>query len=95
MTKDESRSLDHDEGNAPARSSGRDGTSRSATEQDLKATADAIRADVERLKDIETRKEQLPPDDPRVDELSHAAVSIADRLSQETRAERELSEELG
>jgi hypothetical protein len=79
--------------NAPARQG--DATARSATEQDLKATADAIRADVERLREIETRKEQLHPDDPRVDELSEAAVSIADRLSQETRAERQLSEELG
>jgi hypothetical protein len=78
----------------PRRGSASDGTSRSAAEQDLKATEDAIRADVDQLSEIEGRKEDLAPDDPRVDELSDGAVSIADRLSRETRAERQLTDEL-
>ena len=54
------------------------------TEQDLKATGDSIRTDL-----------TLDGEDPAVDRLSEEAVQLADRISRETRAERQLSEELG
>ena len=66
-----------------------------ATEQDLRATADSIRTDLSRLAAIEDEKSALDGDDPAVDRLSDEAVQLADRISRETRAERQLSEELG
>ncbi len=68
---------------------------RGDAEQDLRATADAIRHDVGRLIEIEDRKLALDAEDPRVDRLSEQAIEVADRLARETRAERQLSEELG
>ena len=62
---------------------------------DLRATGDAIRRDTANLAQIEAEKRALPADDPRVDELSDAAVAAADRLARETRAERHLSDEIG
>lgn len=64
-------------------------------EQDLKATADSIRTDLSRLAAIEDEKSTLDGEDPAVDRLSDEAVELADRISRETRAERQLSEELG
>lgn len=66
-----------------------------AAEQDLKATAEAIRTDIGRLATIEDQKLALDPEDPEVDRLSDEAVDLADRISRETRAERQLSTELG
>jgi hypothetical protein len=66
-----------------------------ATEQDLKATSDSIRTDLSRLAAIEDEKSTLDGEDPTVDRLSDEAVRLADRISRETRAERQLSEELG
>jgi hypothetical protein len=66
-----------------------------ATEQDLKATSDSIRTDLSRLAAIEDEKGTLDGEDPAVDRLSDEAVRLADRISRETRAERQLSEELG
>ena len=63
--------------------------------QDLKATAASIRTDIGRLATIEDEKLVLDAGDPRVDELSDQAVALADRISQQTRAERQLSDELG
>ena len=65
------------------------------TEQDLKATGDSIRTDLSRLAAIEDEKSTLDAEDPAVDRLSEEAVQLADRISRETRAERQLSEELG
>lgn len=64
-------------------------------EQDLKATAASIRADIGRLATIEDEKLVLDAGDPRVDQLSDQAVELADRISRETRAERQLSHEIG
>ena len=69
--------------------------SRAEREQDFRATTDAIRQDLERLTDIEAEKQLLPAADPRIDELSDAAVAAADRVARETRAERQLGRELG
>ncbi len=68
---------------------------RGAAEQDLKATADAIRHDIGRLTEIEDEKLALDAEDPHVDRLSAQAIEVAERLVRETRAERQLSEELG
>ncbi|MFL5648214.1 MAG: hypothetical protein ACJ776_07450 [Chloroflexota bacterium] len=65
-----------------------------AGEDDLRATADAIKADATRLAAIEARKGSLKPRDPLLGELSEAAVDLADRIAAETRAERGLTEEL-
>ena len=71
------------------------GRDRADSEQDLRSTSDEIRADVDRLTDIEAEKQQLDPEDPRIDELSEVAVSVADRIAREARAERQLGRELG
>ncbi len=62
--------------------------------QDLKATADSIRADLGRLAEIEETKATLDGADPAVDRLSDEAVDLADRISRQTRVERQLGEEL-
>jgi hypothetical protein len=64
-------------------------------QQDLNATADAIQSDIGRLAAIEDEKRALDVEDPLVDRLSAEAVALADRISRETRAERQLSEEVG
>ena len=64
-------------------------------EQDLKATIESIRTDVGRLAAIEATKAGLDVDDPRLEELSDDAVQVADRISRQTRAERQLSGEVG
>lgn len=69
-------------------------TERDKAEQDFRATADAIRTDVERLSEIEERKATLPPDSPEVDRISEEAVEVASRIQRETLAERQLSEQL-
>ncbi len=63
--------------------------------QDLKATTDSIQADLGRLKAIEDAKEALNATDVAVDRLSDEAVEIAERIRRQTRAQRQLSEELG
>ena len=63
--------------------------------QDLKATAESIRLDIGRLATIEDEKLALDAEDPRVDRLSDEAVDLAERIGRETRAERQLSKELG
>ena len=62
--------------------------------QDLRATVDAIRADLGRLALIEDEKQALDPADPRVDAASDEAVELADRIARETRAQRQLGREL-
>ena len=74
---------DHDESSAE-----------NAAKQDLKATADSIRADVGRLAALEDEKLALDPEDPHVDTASDEAVRLADRIARETRAERQLSREI-
>jgi hypothetical protein len=68
---------------------------RAAAEQDLKATADSIRADAGRLATIEDDKLALDADDPEVGRLSDDAVELAKRIVQQTTAERQLSQEIG
>jgi hypothetical protein len=70
-------------------------TDRDPRAEDLRATTDAIQEDLKELLAIESRKNALAAADPRVDELSDAAVTVADRIARKTRAERELSDEIG
>jgi len=67
----------------------------STEEEDLRATGDSIRADVDRLADVEADKRALDPKDPDVDWLSDVAVALADGIARKTRAERELSDDIG
>lgn len=79
-----------DPGAAPAGTN----TERLKTEQDLRATTDAIQTDIEKLASLEARKSELDPESPEVDDLSAEAVDVAERIHRETQAERQLSNEL-
>ncbi len=65
----------------------------SRREHDLRAIADAIATDAERLAAIEEQKLDLESTDPRLLELSIEAEAIAMRLVPDTAAERVLAEE--
>jgi len=67
---------------------------RQEKEQDLHATEDSIRADLDRLATLEASKTALAPDDPVVDTISDEAVQLADGIARKTRAERELGRDL-
>jgi hypothetical protein len=60
-------------------------------EEDLRATAQAIEADADRLAAIEDEKKTLDADDPRLLDLSTEAEMIAKRLVPNTVAERALA----
>ncbi|GAC1669013.1 MAG: hypothetical protein NVS9B8_11640 [Candidatus Limnocylindrales bacterium] len=62
---------------------------------DLRATADSIAADAERLAAIEEEKSTLADDHPRLLELSLEATRIVRKLVPKTAAELELAEEAG
>ena len=62
-------------------------------EEDLRATAQSIEADADRLSAIEDEKKLLGSADPRLAELSREAEMIAKRLVPKTVAERELAGE--
>jgi hypothetical protein len=66
-----------------------------AAEEDLKATGDSIQADVQRLSSLEERKRGLDAADPQVDRLSDEAVELSGRIARQTKAERQLSDEIG
>jgi hypothetical protein len=63
-------------------------------DEDLRATSDAIQADLRQLAAIEGEKETLDPREPRMDRLSEEAVRLADRIAREARAERALADEI-
>jgi hypothetical protein len=67
---------------------------RTAAEDDLRATADAVRDDLRRLGAVESEKIALAPEDPKVDDLSDEAVRLAERIRRETSLEREIGKEL-
>ena len=62
---------------------------------DLRATADSIAGDAERLAAIEEEKATLADDHPRLVELSLEAAHIARQLIPKTAAELELAKEAG
>jgi hypothetical protein len=65
----------------------------SEIEDDLRTTAEAIKADATRVQDIEQRKLELDADDPRIPELAEEAEAVAERLLHEARIERALAAE--
>jgi hypothetical protein len=62
-------------------------------DDDLRATTDSIRADLEQLRRIETVKGGLDATDREARELSDEAEAIAARVHRQATAERELVEE--
>jgi hypothetical protein len=62
-------------------------------EQDIRATAQSIEADADRLAAIEDEKKTLEVGDPRLLELSREAELISQRLVPKTVAERALVKE--
>ena len=63
----------------------------SEIEDDLRATAEAIISDAEKVKGIEQEKLDLPPGDARIPELADEAEEVAERILQEATVERELA----
>ena len=62
----------------------------SEIEDVLRATAEAIITDAEKVKGIEQEKLDLPPGDARIPELADEAEEVAERILQEAIVEREL-----
>jgi pimeloyl-CoA synthetase len=62
-------------------------------DDDLKATAQSIIADTDRITDIEQEKLKLDPGDERVVALADEAEEVANRLLQEAGVERELAQQ--
>ncbi len=62
-------------------------------DDDLKATAQSIIADADRITDIEEEKLELDPGDERVVALADEAEAVANRLLQEAGIERELAQQ--
>ena len=60
-------------------------------EEDLRATADSIAADAERLAAIEEEKQRLEADDPRMVELSAESERLAARLMPKANAELDIA----
>ena len=67
----------------------------SSNEEDLRSTAESVRADSGELAEIEDEKIGLEPADPRVDALSARAAELAERIVVKTRAELQLAAEDG
>jgi chromosome segregation ATPase len=67
---------------------------RSQSEQDLRATTEAIRSDATRLAEMEDAKLGLDPDDPQMDQMSVEAQRLASGIKDKSEAELELSERL-
>ena len=63
--------------------------------EDLAATSDSLQEDARRVAEIEDEKQDLDPEDPRLDELSSQAERIAGDIERKSRIERALSERLG
>jgi hypothetical protein len=62
--------------------------------QDLKATADSIRADAGRIAEIEDLKDDLRPGDPETDRLSDEAVVLAQRIERQAKVEQQIAREM-
>ena len=59
---------------------------------DLRATADDLAADAERLRDIERRKASMAPDDPELLELAAEAERLSKAMATKASVQRELAE---
>ena len=61
---------------------------------DLRSIGESIAADAQRLREIETEKADLPPDDPRVLMLSEAAVRLVEVIARKTESQRALANDV-
>lgn len=61
--------------------------------EDLAATTESLKEDASRLFDIESEKQELDADDPRLDALSRDAERLAGEVQHKSRVERALSDE--
>jgi hypothetical protein len=66
----------------------------SEIEGDLKATSENIKADAQRLLEVETEKLDLPPRDPRSDELGEEAAQLGGRIAATTKVQSALADEV-
>ena len=73
---------------------GSSGNEMDELEEDLRATAQSIESDADRLAAIEDEKKTLGSGDPRLLDLSREAEVIAKRLVPKTVAERALAVEM-
>ena len=62
-------------------------------QDDFAATAESLHEDALRVAEIETEKQELDVEDPRVDTLSHEAERLADQIKAKSRVERALGAE--
>jgi hypothetical protein len=69
--------------------------SESPDQEDLKATADSIRRDAERLAQLEKQKSELDVEDPRVDQISADIEQLISQIADKGKAERELAADEG
>ena len=65
----------------------------SEIEGDLKATSENIKADAQRLLEVESEKLDLPPGDPRSDELGEEAAQLGGRIASTTKVQAALADE--
>jgi fructose-bisphosphate aldolase class 1 len=65
-------------------------TDRNLTD-DLRATAEDLIADAQRVAEIEADKGALPPEDPKVMRLSEESERLTDRMAQKAKAEKSLA----
>jgi hypothetical protein len=61
--------------------------------EDLTATSESLKHDARRLLEIESEKEELDADDPRLDTLSRSAERLAGDIQHKSRVERALADE--
>lgn len=64
-------------------------------DDDLRATAESIAGDAERLKQIERAKALLPADDPRVAQLARQAELLIDEMASKATEQSLLVDEAG
>ncbi len=64
-------------------------------DDDLRATAESIVADAERLKEVELRKLELEPEDSATRRLAEKAERLAEDISAKARVEKQLADEIG
>jgi hypothetical protein len=65
----------------------------SQTEDDLRAVAESLAVDAERLKSVEQTKATLPIDDPELAELTKESAQIIDEISTKGAHQEALVEE--
>ena len=61
--------------------------------EDLTATSESLKHDARKLFEIESEKEHLDADDPRLDTLSRSAERLAGDIQHKSRVERALADE--